>query len=73
MTGADPDPAVTALAARLKQARRDQGLSVRELCEAAGITSKSVAWRAENGRDVAFSIAAKLAAALGVSLDGTVN
>ena len=73
MISPSSDPAVVALAARLKQARQDQGLSVRELCEAAGITSKSVAWRAENGRDVAFSIAAKLAAALGVSLDGTVN
>ena len=62
---------VAVLAARLKRARLERGMSIRGLCEASGITSTAVAWRAENGRDVAFSVAARLAAARGVSLDGT--
>lgn len=62
---------VAVLASRLKRARAERGMSIRDLCEASGVTSTAVAWRAENGRDVTFSVAAKLAAALGVSLDGT--
>jgi transcriptional regulator with XRE-family HTH domain len=56
------------LAARIRQSRTDRGWSGRSLAAKAGVSVMSVS-RAENGCAVLTETAARLARALGVSLD----
>lgn len=57
----------------VKRLRHERHLSMRELADMAGISTRTTVWRMEHGKDVALSSAVAIARALRVTVDALID